>query len=176
MNYSHRSLPENISTSPNMIREDIKRLKLIEIQLNDEVKALAHQRDGLVMELQQLQEAKPVLERAYAVIITSISWNLNILIKMIFFFFYLLKFSLLCHSQRTPHPSLIQRIQQLEQKNRHLQFCLKQQQQYTETIMQRKYLILFEEKPNESKKKNQNGTNPKRSYFYLKTFLLLFFY
>lgn len=50
-----------------MIREDIKQLKLIEIQLNDEVKGLAHQRDGLVMELQQLQEAKPVLERAYAV-------------------------------------------------------------------------------------------------------------
>lgn len=50
-----------------MIREDIKRLKLIEIQLNDEVKGLAHTRDGLVMELQQLQEAKPVLERAYAV-------------------------------------------------------------------------------------------------------------
>lgn len=63
----HRSLPEIISTSPNMIREDIKRLKLIEIQLNDEVKGLAHTRDGLVMELQQLQEAKPVLERAYAV-------------------------------------------------------------------------------------------------------------
>lgn len=41
---------------------------MIEIQLNDEVKGLAHQRDGLVMELQQLQEAKPVLERAYAVI------------------------------------------------------------------------------------------------------------
>ncbi|XP_055309722.1 blastoderm-specific protein 25D isoform X2 [Sitodiplosis mosellana] len=102
----HRSLPENISTSPNLIREDIKRLKLIEIQLNDEVKGLAHTRDGLVMELQQLQEAKPVLERAYA---------------------------------RTPHPSLIQRIQQLEQKNRHLQFCLKQQQQYTETIMQQSW-------------------------------------
>ena len=54
-----------------MIREDIKRLKLIEIQLNDEVKGLAHTRDGLVMELQQLQEAKPVLERAYAVMIFS---------------------------------------------------------------------------------------------------------
>lgn len=65
--FRHRSLPEIISTSPNMIREDIKRLKLIEIQLNDEVKSLAHTRDGLVMELQQLQEAKPVLERAYAV-------------------------------------------------------------------------------------------------------------
>ncbi|XP_031631697.1 blastoderm-specific protein 25D isoform X2 [Contarinia nasturtii] len=102
----HRSLPEIISTSPNMIREDIKRLKLIEIQLNDEVKGLAHQRDGLVMELQQLQEAKPMLAAAYA---------------------------------RTPHPSLIQRIQQLEQKNRHLQFCLKQQQQYTESIMQQSW-------------------------------------
>lgn len=42
------------------------------------------------------------------------------------------------HFQRTPHPSLIQRLQLLEQKNRQLQFCLKQQQQYTESIMQRK--------------------------------------
>lgn len=65
--FSHRSLPEALSTSPNLMREDIKRLKLIELQLKDEVKGLAHQRDGLVMELQQLQEAKPVLEKAYAV-------------------------------------------------------------------------------------------------------------
>lgn len=65
--FRHRSLPEIISTSPNLLREEIKRLKMIEMQLNDEVKGLAHQRDGLVMELQQLQEAKPVLERAYAV-------------------------------------------------------------------------------------------------------------
>lgn len=42
--------------------------------------------------------------------------------------------------QRTPHPSLIQRIQQLEQKNRQLQFCLKQQQQYTESIMSREFI------------------------------------
>lgn len=63
----HRSLPEIISTSPNMIRDDIKRLKLIELQLNDEVKSLAQQRDALQQNLQQLQEAKPVLERAYAV-------------------------------------------------------------------------------------------------------------
>lgn len=65
--FRHQSLPEIISTSPNIIRDDIKRLKLIETRLNDEVKGLAHQRDGLIMELQQLQEAKPVLERAYAV-------------------------------------------------------------------------------------------------------------
>lgn len=63
----HRSLPDALSTSPNVMREDIKRLKLLELQLKDEVKTLAHQRDGLVMELQQLQEAKPVLEKAYAV-------------------------------------------------------------------------------------------------------------
>lgn len=67
---SHRSLPEVLSSSPNMLREDIKRLKLIELQLKDDIKGLAHQRDGLVMELQQLQEAKPVLEKAYAVRIT----------------------------------------------------------------------------------------------------------
>lgn len=65
--YSHRSLPDALSTSPNLLREDIKRLKLLELQLKDAVKTLAQQRDGLVMELQQLQEAKPVLEKAYAV-------------------------------------------------------------------------------------------------------------
>lgn len=63
----HRSLPEVLNVSPNFLREDIKRLKLIELQLRDEIKTLSHQRDGLVMELQQLQEAKPVLEKAYAV-------------------------------------------------------------------------------------------------------------
>lgn len=62
-----------------MIREDIKRLKLIEIQLNDEVKGLAHTRDGLVMELQQLQEAKKTraLERAYVVIIKINTFKKN---------------------------------------------------------------------------------------------------
>lgn len=98
----HRSIPEALRASPNVMREDIKRLKLIELQLKDEVKGLAHQRDGLVMELQQLTEAKPMLEKAYT---------------------------------RTPHPSLTQRIQQLESKNRQLQYCLKQQQHYTESIM-----------------------------------------
>lgn len=125
----HRSLPEIISTSPNLLREEIKRLKVIELQLSDEIKGLAHTRDGLVMELQQLQEAKPVLERAYAVssfLMTSTAAFDNI------------KNLSNIQTQRTPHPSLIQRIQQLEQKNRHLQFCLKQQQQYTESIMHRK--------------------------------------
>lgn len=40
--------------------------------------------------------------------------------------------------QRTAHPSLIQRVNQLELKNRHLQNVIKQQQQYTDSIMQRK--------------------------------------
>lgn len=64
---SHRSLPEILSSSPNPLREDVKRLKLIELQLQDEIKSLTFQRDGLVMELQQLQEAKPMLMQAYTV-------------------------------------------------------------------------------------------------------------
>lgn len=63
----HRSLPEVISSSPIPLREDVKRLKLIELQLQDDIKALGMQRDDLVMELQQLQEAKPMLMQAYTV-------------------------------------------------------------------------------------------------------------
>lgn len=40
---------------------------MIEVQLKDAIQNLSMQRDSLVMELQQLQEAKPVLEKAYAV-------------------------------------------------------------------------------------------------------------
>ncbi|XP_037048252.1 blastoderm-specific protein 25D isoform X5 [Bradysia coprophila] len=99
----HKSLPEAIaSSSPQDLREDIKRLQIIELQLKEAVQNLYQQRETLIMELQQLQEAKPVLEKAYA---------------------------------RSSHPSLMQRIQQLEMKNRHLQQCLKQQQLYTETLM-----------------------------------------
>lgn len=53
--------------SPNVIREDIKRLKLFEIQLRDGIQELAHQRDCLVMEVEQLREVKPMLAKAYAV-------------------------------------------------------------------------------------------------------------
>lgn len=49
------------------MREDIKRLQIIELQLKDAIQNLYQQRDALIMELQQLQEAKPVLEKAYAV-------------------------------------------------------------------------------------------------------------
>lgn len=65
--YSHKSFPEAICTSPNNLREEIKRLKVMEMQLKDAIEELSHHRDSLIMELQQLQEAKPVLEKAYAV-------------------------------------------------------------------------------------------------------------
>uniref|UniRef100_A0A1A9ZK96 EF-hand domain-containing protein n=1 Tax=Glossina pallidipes TaxID=7398 RepID=A0A1A9ZK96_GLOPL len=94
------------SPSPNSIKEELKRLKYFELSLREQIKDLSLQRDGLVMELQQLQEAKPVLEKAYA---------------------------------RTAHPSLIQRVNQLELKNRHLQNVIKQQQQYTESLMQQSW-------------------------------------
>lgn len=57
-------------SSPNIMKEELKRLKYFEIQLKDQIKDLSLKRDGLVMELQQLQEAKPVLEKAYAVSFT----------------------------------------------------------------------------------------------------------
>lgn len=44
----------------------------MEIQLKDAIEELSHHRDSLVMELQQLQEAKPVLEKAYAVSMVTV--------------------------------------------------------------------------------------------------------
>jgi hypothetical protein len=49
------------------IQDSVKKLRLIELNLKDEIKDLAHQRDCLSMELQQLREAKPILAKAYAV-------------------------------------------------------------------------------------------------------------
>ena len=40
---------------------------LKEKSLRNEIQILVHQRDCLVVELQQLQGAKPILEKAYAV-------------------------------------------------------------------------------------------------------------
>lgn len=94
-------------SSPNMMKEELKRLKFFEIQLKDQIKDLSLKRDGLIMELQQLQEAKPVLEKAYA--------------------------------RAAAHPSLIQRVNHLELKNRHLQNVIKQQHQYTESLMQQSW-------------------------------------
>jgi len=54
-------------SSPSALKEELKRLKFFELSLKEQIKDLSLQRDGLVMELQQLQEARPVLEKAYAV-------------------------------------------------------------------------------------------------------------
>ncbi|KAH8408174.1 hypothetical protein KR222_006150 [Zaprionus bogoriensis] len=92
--------------SPSVLKEELKRLKFFELSLKEQIKDLSLQRDGLVMELQQLQEARPVLEKAYA---------------------------------RTTHPTLQQRLNQLELRNRHLQNVIKQQQKYTESLMQQSW-------------------------------------
>lgn len=62
----HKSLPDGTSNS-NGIKEELKRLKFFEGQLKEHIKDLTMKRDSLVMELQQLHEAKPVIEKAYAV-------------------------------------------------------------------------------------------------------------
>ncbi|XP_016976662.1 blastoderm-specific protein 25D isoform X3 [Drosophila rhopaloa] len=93
-------------SSPSALKEELKRLKFFELSLKEQIKDLSLQRDGLVMELHQLQEARPVLEKAYA---------------------------------RTTHPTLQQRLNQLELRNRHLQNVIKQQQQYTESLMQQSW-------------------------------------
>ncbi|XP_050076531.1 putative leucine-rich repeat-containing protein DDB_G0290503 isoform X2 [Anopheles maculipalpis] len=80
-----------------------KHMRLVQLQLQDEIKDLTHERDCLMMELQQLKEAKSVLARSYA--------------------------------KTASHPNQMQKIQNLEQKNRHLQLMVKQQQQYTESIL-----------------------------------------
>lgn len=66
----HKSVSR--SSSPSIIKEDIKKLKLVEHQVKDEIRDLVIQRDGLVMELQQLKEAKPVLEKSFAVRVSCI--------------------------------------------------------------------------------------------------------
>lgn len=124
------------SPTPSGMKEELKRLKFFELSLKEQIKDLSLQRDGLIMELQQLQEAKPVLEKAYAVYIFKLEISCDRCTHTCVFLFL----------QRTAHPSLIQRVNQLELKNRHLQNVIKQQQQYTESIMQRKYPIYQQEK------------------------------
>lgn len=53
--------------SPNVLREDIKRLKMFEIQIKEGIQDLVMQRDCLVTEVEQLREVKPMLAKAYAV-------------------------------------------------------------------------------------------------------------
>lgn len=67
---------------------------MIELQLKDGIQNLSQQRDSLVMELQQLQEAKPVLEKAYAVrpLINNVPEIILLLIKFRFIAFVTPKF------------------------------------------------------------------------------------
>lgn len=52
-----------------LLRDEAKRLKLVELKLRHDVQELTAQRDRVVVELQQLHEFRPAVERsaAYAV-------------------------------------------------------------------------------------------------------------
>lgn len=86
-------------------QEQLKHQRLMQLQLQDEIKELTHQRDCLKMEFQQMTEVKPFLARSY--------------------------------NKTAAHPNLTQKIQHLENKNRHLNGMLKQQQAYSEQILHR---------------------------------------
>jgi ninein len=56
------------TTSPVSVGEGqarVKKLKVIMDQMREEIQELTNQRESLIMELQQLQEAKPILANAY---------------------------------------------------------------------------------------------------------------
>ncbi|XP_058453361.1 blastoderm-specific protein 25D isoform X2 [Malaya genurostris] len=59
----HKSVSQNDVTM--VSQEQLKQLRLMQLQLQDEIKELTQQRDCLKMEFQQLCEAKPILARAY---------------------------------------------------------------------------------------------------------------
>uniref|UniRef100_A0A182W9T7 EF-hand domain-containing protein n=1 Tax=Anopheles minimus TaxID=112268 RepID=A0A182W9T7_9DIPT len=100
---STHSIQHSINSEGSGSGMQTKHMRLMQLQLQDEIKDLTHERDSLMMELQQLKEAKSVLARSYA--------------------------------KTASHPNQIQKIQNLEQKNRHLQLMVKQQQQYSESIL-----------------------------------------
>ena len=61
------SLPNSNCPSPTILKDDVKRLKLLELQMREEIKDLVQKRDYFIMEIEQLRGVKPVLEIAYAV-------------------------------------------------------------------------------------------------------------
>lgn len=61
-------------TSVHGAKESIKKMKIFIDQMKEEIQELATQRESLIMELQQLQEAKPILANAYVSRFT-LSWN-----------------------------------------------------------------------------------------------------
>ncbi|XP_058056636.1 blastoderm-specific protein 25D [Anopheles bellator] len=97
----------NVEAASVALQQQLQQFRLVQLQLQDEIKELTQERDGLMMEVQQLKEAKPILARA--------AYTKN--------------------GGPGAHPNYAQKIQHLEQKNRHLQSMVKQQQQYTESIL-----------------------------------------
>ncbi|XP_055539809.1 blastoderm-specific protein 25D isoform X2 [Wyeomyia smithii] len=64
---STHSIHKSVSQSDIVLagQDQLKKLRLMQLQLQDEIKELTHQRDCMKMEFQQLCEAKPILARAY---------------------------------------------------------------------------------------------------------------
>lgn len=65
---SQKSLPQSRSSSPMNVaqaQEDIKKLKAFMECLKEDIKELSSQRESLIMEFQQMNEAKPILAKAY---------------------------------------------------------------------------------------------------------------
>ena len=54
------------------VDNEIEQIRTEKLKLTEAIKDLYHQRDSLVMELQQLKEAKPVLEKDYVVILRGL--------------------------------------------------------------------------------------------------------
>lgn len=75
------------SNIPSGLKDDVTRLKLFELSLREQLKNLLRQRDNLVLELQQLHDAKPVLSKAYAVSIFGKRLEKAILVKLLKFFY-----------------------------------------------------------------------------------------
>ncbi|XP_053677512.1 uncharacterized protein LOC128727609 [Anopheles nili] len=99
------AISEESSGTPG-VRINRKHCGLMQVQLKNEIKDLTRERDCLMLELQQLKEAKSIM----------IARSLG--------------------TKSTSHPAnQMQKIQNLELKNRHLQSMVKQQQQYTECIL-----------------------------------------
>lgn len=66
INHSLQDFNESASNVKNVSNESITKMKIIMDQMKEEVQELTVQRESLLMELQQLQEARPILANAYA--------------------------------------------------------------------------------------------------------------
>ncbi|XP_035794226.1 blastoderm-specific protein 25D-like isoform X2 [Anopheles albimanus] len=103
-----KSFPYTYSSQSQPSMDDVglqqtQQLRTVQLQLQDEIKELTQERDCLLMEVQQLKEAKPILARGF----TKPGANTN----------------------------YVKTIQSLEEKNKRLQSMVRQQQQYTESML-----------------------------------------